>query len=175
MHRRYSRWLGCWLIVGPLVAGCKPQPAAGPPASTDAVARQTTPAVSPRSKEDPQSAPQLEGPPVSDPPALLTEDELAEGWLALFDGQTLFGWTATSDANWRVEDGTVVVDLFGKALGKMRISSPQITIKVKVFLIGALVPLLIDTMLVQYFWNKTNSKKTYYNRIITLLSSSIWS
>lgn len=45
-----------------------------------------------------------------DAPALLSPELLAEGWLQLFDGQTLFGWRPTSDANWRVKDGAIVVD-----------------------------------------------------------------
>lgn len=43
-------------------------------------------------------------------PELLSDELLAEGWLQLFDGQTLFGWQATSDANWRVEEGEIRVD-----------------------------------------------------------------
>ena len=49
----------------------------------------------------------------------------------------------------------LVLDLFGKSLQGIKIFYPHVTIKVKVFLIGALVPLLIDTMLVQYFWTRT--------------------
>jgi hypothetical protein len=41
---------------------------------------------------------------------VLSTDELTDGWIRLFDGQTLFGWEANTDANWRVEDGTIVVD-----------------------------------------------------------------
>lgn len=33
-----------------------------------------------------------------------------DGWVSLFDGKTLNGWQATSEANWRVEDGAIVVD-----------------------------------------------------------------
>ncbi len=40
-------------------------------------------------------------------PNTLTADELAEGWLLLFDGQTLFGWTPSSKANWEVTNGVV--------------------------------------------------------------------
>lgn len=43
------------------------------------------------------------------PPVLLTDEELAEGWISLFDGQTLFGWNPTSEADWAVEDGTIAV------------------------------------------------------------------
>jgi len=31
-------------------------------------------------------------------------------WREIFDGKTLKGWKATSDANWRVEDGAITVD-----------------------------------------------------------------
>ncbi len=49
----------------------------------------------------------------------------------------------------------LIFDLFGQALGSMKLSRPIVTIRTKVFLIGALVPLLIDTMLVQYYWTRT--------------------
>lgn len=40
-------------------------------------------------------------------PNTLTTEELAEGWILLFDGETLFGWRAVSDANWSVADGAI--------------------------------------------------------------------
>jgi len=49
----------------------------------------------------------------------------------------------------------LILDLFGKLVGKISFTRAHVTIKLKVFLIGALVPLLIDTMLVQYFWTRT--------------------
>ena len=42
-------------------------------------------------------------------PNTLTPEELAEGWILLFDGQTLFGWKAASEANWEVSDGVISV------------------------------------------------------------------
>ncbi|MHC4400568.1 MAG: 3-keto-disaccharide hydrolase [Planctomycetota bacterium] len=42
-------------------------------------------------------------------PNTLTPEELAEGWILLFDGETLFGWKAASDANWEVSDGAISV------------------------------------------------------------------
>ena len=39
----------------------------------------------------------------------LTPEELAEGWVLLFDGETLFGWKATTEANWEVADGVISV------------------------------------------------------------------
>jgi hypothetical protein len=41
--------------------------------------------------------------------ALLTADELKEGWIALFDGESLFGWTPHSKADWKVHHGAIVV------------------------------------------------------------------
>jgi len=49
----------------------------------------------------------------------------------------------------------LMFDLFGHALGRIELKKPILTIRSKVFLIGALIPLLIDTMLVQYFWTRT--------------------
>jgi signal transduction histidine kinase len=46
-------------------------------------------------------------------------------------------------------------DLFGKIANLLPITKPHVTLKTKVFLIGALVPLLIDTMIVQYYWTRT--------------------
>ena len=46
-------------------------------------------------------------------------------------------------------------DLFGEVAGELNLAKPYLTIKTKVFLIGALVPLLIDTMIVQYYWTRT--------------------
>jgi len=49
----------------------------------------------------------------------------------------------------------LVLDLFGQVLRGVALDKPHVTIKLKVFLIGALVPLLVDTMLVQYYWTRT--------------------
>ena len=42
--------------------------------------------------------------------ARLSPDEASEGWIRLFDGHTLFGWQIAGAANFRVEDGSIVVD-----------------------------------------------------------------
>ncbi len=67
-------------------------------------------------------AEQAEKPPVSIAPqtyeasadellsARLPSDESADGWIRLFDGHTLYGWEIAGAANWRVEDGCIVVD-----------------------------------------------------------------
>lgn len=49
----------------------------------------------------------------------------------------------------------LLLDLFGQVLSGVALEKPHVTIKLKVFLIGALVPLLVDTMLVQYYWART--------------------
>lgn len=40
-------------------------------------------------------------------PNQLSATELADGWILLFDGETDYGWQATSKANWSVKDGVV--------------------------------------------------------------------
>jgi len=54
----------------------------------------------------------------------------------------------------------LIYDLFGRALSDVGIKRPYVSLKSKVFMIGALVPLLIDTMLVQYFWTRTGYFET---------------
>lgn len=39
----------------------------------------------------------------------LTQKEVDSGWLALFDGNTTFGWRPASEANWSVTDGVISV------------------------------------------------------------------
>jgi hypothetical protein len=92
------------------MTACKPSSTTAPPA--------TAPAAQPATKLTPPATPaetkaavaEDTSPPVTDAPQLLTEDELDAGWIALFDGETLFGWRPTTDANWHVEDGAIVVD-----------------------------------------------------------------
>ena len=46
----------------------------------------------------------------------LSSEELAEGWILLFDGETDYGWKATSEANWQVADGAISVSSGEKGL-----------------------------------------------------------
>lgn len=39
----------------------------------------------------------------------LTPEELTEGWIQLFDGETLFGWSPGSEADWKVANGVISV------------------------------------------------------------------
>lgn len=40
----------------------------------------------------------------------LASEQIREGWIQLFDGETLFGWKSTGHNNWRVENGTITAD-----------------------------------------------------------------
>lgn len=40
-------------------------------------------------------------------PNSLSPDELAEGWILLFDGETTYGWQVGGAANWKVADGVI--------------------------------------------------------------------
>src|SRR5688572_29219282 len=42
-------------------------------------------------------------------PNQLSPHEIGEGWIQLFDGETLYGWKASSDADWKVADGVITV------------------------------------------------------------------
>lgn len=46
----------------------------------------------------------------------LTKAEVDDGWLALFDGKSTFGWKASSKANWSVDDGVISVSKGKKGL-----------------------------------------------------------
>ena len=49
-------------------------------------------------------------------PNTLTVEELNDGWILLFDGETDFGWKAASQANWKVADGVISVSAGDKGL-----------------------------------------------------------
>jgi hypothetical protein len=40
----------------------------------------------------------------------LSTEEIADGWVLLFDGATTFGWDTYDGAKWQVVDGTLVSD-----------------------------------------------------------------
>jgi len=46
----------------------------------------------------------------------LSSEELAQGWILLFDGETMYGWQATSQADWKVADGAIAVSSGTKGL-----------------------------------------------------------
>ncbi len=42
-------------------------------------------------------------------PAPLSAEEVAAGWISLFDGHSFFGWKTTIEADWKIKDQTIVV------------------------------------------------------------------
>jgi hypothetical protein len=54
-------------------------------------------------------------------PNTLTPQEAAEGWILLFDGESMFGWTPVADAKWKAADGAIVSD--GGTYGWLRSNS----------------------------------------------------
>ncbi|MFN6103887.1 MAG: hypothetical protein ACK5EA_05455 [Planctomycetaceae bacterium] len=40
----------------------------------------------------------------------LTPEEIADGWIRLFDGTTTFGWKPNNDVNWQIVDGVIQAD-----------------------------------------------------------------
>jgi len=48
-----------------------------------------------------------------------------------------------------------MMDLCGEVIGLVPLERPIVSLKTRIFLLGALMPLLVDTMLVQYFWSRT--------------------
>ncbi len=42
--------------------------------------------------------------------ARLDSADASEGWIRLFDGHTFFGWEIAGNANWRIEEESIVVD-----------------------------------------------------------------
>lgn len=54
--------------------------------------------------------------------ARLPLEETSQGWVRLFDGETLFGWEIASATDWRVEDGAILVE--GGEVGLLCTSVP---------------------------------------------------
>ncbi|MBI1895900.1 MAG: DUF1080 domain-containing protein, partial [Acidobacteria bacterium] len=43
----------------------------------------------------------------------LTPKEISDGWILLFDGESLFGWTPEGKAEWQIAGGALVADSSG--------------------------------------------------------------
>lgn len=50
----------------------------------------------------------LAGTSAAQKPNTLTPEELADGWILLFDGESFFGWNQAAKIDWKVQDGTLV-------------------------------------------------------------------
>ncbi|MCA9185249.1 MAG: DUF1080 domain-containing protein [Planctomycetales bacterium] len=69
---------------------------------------------------------------------ILTDQEVIEGWIALFDGKTTFGWQPAVQCDWTVRDGAIVVTdgavgllntttQFGDYILRLEFRSPEAT------------------------------------------------
>ena len=60
---------------------------------------------------------------ISNPTPILTDEQIADGWIALYDGQTLFGWQSDNkEMNWTVNEGIIEADADG--IGVLATTSP---------------------------------------------------
>ncbi len=84
-------------------------PAGSAPATSGSPTRSTAGSVSDNGSDAQAAKPALQ---VTRLPA----QELDQGWISLFDGQTMFGWEAGSTANWQVQEGVLVVSEGEKGL-----------------------------------------------------------
>jgi hypothetical protein len=80
--------------------------------ATDPEATVTTAAVNERQPDLDQRA-ETDG---VGPHNQLTQSEIDDGWILLFDGETTFGWRHDNDANWKVADGVIAVSEGEKGL-----------------------------------------------------------
>lgn len=97
---------GCANESGPKTAASKAPPAENKSSQAEK-ADETSPATS---KEKAQDEPAAAKKPSAERNSLLTRDQIDAGWIALFDGHSLFGWKPNSDANWSVKDGAITAD-----------------------------------------------------------------
>ncbi len=98
------QWCIVWVAIA-FAAGCERE-ASPTPASITAPPTKTTTVPPGDSKTMITFASATEA--LRDPAQLLSQEQLDDGWIALFDGQTLFGWTANSLTQWVVRDGEIV-------------------------------------------------------------------
>lgn len=103
------------LLMGSL--GCEANKPASTPAAvapradggSGSTGTEVSGAVGSMGPSAPTAAGAAAGVTASDEPAAvqLTETEVSEGWLQLFDGETLFGWQPRGNVDWQVVDGKI--------------------------------------------------------------------
>ncbi len=104
---------GCQESNDQAATSVSPQPATAPNNTPPA----KTPRQQPTDSEQPSNRYSLEK-----LPSLLPQQRLEDGWLMLFDGQTLFGWEVVGKADWNVVRGTIVSDAAER--GFLRTTTP---------------------------------------------------
>jgi hypothetical protein len=117
-----KRWLSGVVLVVALCGGCtksaQEQKAAAVARERAAVAAvkasQTASARSPGGASSDKSVSDESPVQFIAPP--LTVAEIEAGWISLFDGVSLFGWSIPEVSNWHVEDGAIVADRGDRSL-----------------------------------------------------------
>ncbi|HVJ88043.1 MAG TPA: DUF1080 domain-containing protein [Caulifigura sp.] len=117
MLRLHSCLIACGLAF---VAGCSPAENANSKQAKPKQERATSDiTASPPGARIPAAAAPVESKPAVDEIsadvqkliAPLTREQVREGWINLFDGTSLFGWTSNRpDINWAVDNGTITAD-----------------------------------------------------------------
>src|SRR5688572_11752618 len=69
-------------------------------------------------------------------PGALTEKEIAEGWISLFDGKTTFGWTSPNDSKWSVVDGMLAPQKGKQGRLKSNVEFADFELKVEYYVDG---------------------------------------
>lgn len=108
----------CWSLLAVIIVGCEPaaappqQKVTPPPAAGSTTGQTTSPKDDASSAPDDKPTTAIDAKePILDPVEnVLTPADVAEGWIQLFDGESLFGWKPNSELNWRVENGVIMAD-----------------------------------------------------------------
>ena len=98
---------------GSATTGSQDATSASPDGGGDSVAMEMADSIAPPSGDSAKpKKPALPTLPLAgEPKLLLSEEEIRDGWIQLFDGQTLAGWTPSSNANWHVNgDGETIAE-----------------------------------------------------------------
>jgi Domain of Unknown Function (DUF1080) len=93
------------LIVSLFMVGCSPKTEQIGDADSSKASKTNNAKAS---KEEPKIDPSIDIESLI--AARLPKEELAFGWIRLFDAQSMMGWKPSSNANWKVDNGTLSVD-----------------------------------------------------------------
>ena len=107
---RPTTWIMATLVI---VVGCSQEQSANSSRvqpSNDQPPSASQRSAAPSAGKSPETGvPELETP-LADQSNWLTRDEIAEGWIRLFDGRTLFGWKSNGPLEWSVVDGKIAAN-----------------------------------------------------------------
>lgn len=115
--------LSAILLALTLYCGCRPKTSAevsapatdtAPSGETAAKAPQASPATGETAAQEAASEPPIAPPKIIEIKAdellaaQLPPEQLEQGWVRLFDGQSLFGWFVVGNADWQIADGGII-------------------------------------------------------------------